>query len=67
MIERHHLEAAEKMAAPLMNSAANAVRRNWKSAVEVQMESSRQKLASLTLELEKLNTVRKREMKRRLV
>ncbi|KAI9241633.1 MAG: hypothetical protein BYD32DRAFT_405578 [Podila humilis] len=54
-IERHHLEAAEKMAAPLMNSAANAVRRNWKSAVEVQMDSSRQKLASLTLELEKLN------------
>ncbi|KAG0014157.1 hypothetical protein BGZ82_001881 [Podila clonocystis] len=55
-IERHHLEAAEKMAAPLMNSAANAVRRNWKSAVEVQMESSRQKLATLTAELEKLNS-----------
>ncbi|KAF9424647.1 Serine/threonine-protein kinase MRCK alpha, partial [Podila epigama] len=54
-IERHHLEAAEKMAAPLMNSAANAVRRNWKSAVEVQMESSRQKLASLIAELERLN------------
>ncbi|KAF9302164.1 Serine/threonine-protein kinase MRCK gamma [Mortierella antarctica] len=55
-IERHHLEAAEKMAAPLMNSATNVVRRNWKSAVEVQMESSRQKLATLTAELEKLNS-----------
>ncbi|KAG0085411.1 Serine/threonine-protein kinase MRCK gamma [Podila epicladia] len=55
-IERHHLEAAEKMAAPLMNSASNVVRRNWKSAVEVQMESSRQKLATLTAELEKLNS-----------
>ncbi|KAG0357385.1 Serine/threonine-protein kinase MRCK gamma [Podila minutissima] len=55
-IERHHLEAAEKMAAPLMNSASNVVRRNWKSAVEVQMESSRQKLAMLTAELEKLNS-----------
>lgn len=57
-IERHHLEAAEKMAAPLMNSASNVVRRNWKSAVEVQMESSRQKLAMLTAELEKLNSVK---------
>ncbi|KAF9318271.1 hypothetical protein BG003_011581 [Podila horticola] len=55
-IERHHLEAAEKMAAPLMNSAANAVRRNWKSAVELQMESSRQKLATLMAELDKLNS-----------
>ncbi|KAF9182502.1 Serine/threonine-protein kinase MRCK alpha [Haplosporangium sp. Z 11] len=58
-IERRHLEAAEKMAAPLMNSASNAVRRNWKSAVEVQMESSKQRLASLTAELEKLNTTTK--------
>ncbi|KAG0289945.1 Serine/threonine-protein kinase MRCK alpha, partial [Linnemannia gamsii] len=55
MIERRHLEAAEKMAAPLMNSANNVVRRNWKSAVEVQMESSKQRLATLTTELEKLN------------
>ncbi|KAG0257777.1 Serine/threonine-protein kinase MRCK alpha [Mortierella polycephala] len=55
-VERRHLEAAEKMAAPLMNSASNAVRRNWKSAVEVQMESSKQRLASLTAELEKLNS-----------
>lgn len=57
MIERRHLEAAEKMAAPLMNSANNVVRRNWKSAVEVQMESSKQRLATLTAELEKLNSV----------
>ncbi|KAG9062587.1 Serine/threonine-protein kinase MRCK alpha [Linnemannia hyalina] len=56
MIERRHLEAAEKMAAPLMNSANNIVRRNWKSAVEVQMESSKQRLATLTAELEKLNS-----------
>ncbi|KAG0333491.1 Serine/threonine-protein kinase MRCK alpha [Podila humilis] len=55
-IEKHHLEAAEKMAAPLMQSAANAVRRNWKSAVEIQMESSRQKLATLITELDKLNS-----------
>ncbi|KAF9134137.1 Serine/threonine-protein kinase MRCK alpha [Mortierella sp. 14UC] len=56
MIERRHLEAAEKMAAPLMSSANNVVRRNWKSAVEVQMESSKQRLATLTAELEKLNS-----------
>ncbi|KAG0201327.1 Serine/threonine-protein kinase MRCK alpha [Mortierella sp. GBA30] len=56
-IERRHLEAAEKMAAPLMNSANNPVRKNWKSAVEVQMDSSKQRLASLTAELEKLNSV----------
>ncbi|KAK3836779.1 MAG: hypothetical protein J3R72DRAFT_200388 [Linnemannia gamsii] len=56
MIERRHLEAAEKMAAPLMSSANNVVRRNWKSAVEVQMESSKQRLESLTAELEKLNS-----------
>ncbi|KAG0203066.1 Serine/threonine-protein kinase MRCK alpha [Mortierella sp. NVP41] len=56
MIERRHLEAAEKMAAPLMNSANNVVRRNWKSAVEVQMESSKQRLATLTAELEKLSS-----------
>ncbi|KAG0295129.1 Serine/threonine-protein kinase MRCK alpha [Dissophora globulifera] len=55
-IERRHLEAAEKMAAPLMASANNAARRNWKSAVEVQMDSSRQRLASLVTELEKVNT-----------
>ncbi|KAG0356305.1 hypothetical protein BC939DRAFT_1008 [Gamsiella multidivaricata] len=55
-IERRHLEAAEKMAAPLMNSANNAARRNWKSAVEVQMDSSRQRLASLNAELEKVNS-----------
>ncbi|KAF9970162.1 hypothetical protein BGZ65_011347, partial [Modicella reniformis] len=55
-IERRHLEAAEKMAAPLMNSASNAVRRNWKSAVEVQMDSSRQRLASLNAELERVNS-----------
>ncbi|KAF9925197.1 Serine/threonine-protein kinase MRCK alpha [Linnemannia zychae] len=55
-IERRHLEAAEKMAAPLMNSSNNVVRKNWKSAVEVQMESSRQRLASLTAELEKLKS-----------
>ncbi|KAF9209748.1 Serine/threonine-protein kinase MRCK gamma [Haplosporangium sp. Z 27] len=54
-IERSHLEAAEKMAAPLMSSANNAVRRNWKSAVEVQMESSKQRLISLNAELEKVN------------
>lgn len=58
-VERRHLEAAEKMAAPLMNSASNAVRRNWKSAVEVQMDSSKQRLAGLVVELEKLNSVRK--------
>ncbi|KAF9581611.1 Rho-associated protein kinase 2 [Lunasporangiospora selenospora] len=55
MIERQHLEAAEKMAAPLMNATNNPLRRNWKSAVEVQIESSKQKLATLVLELEKLN------------
>ena len=58
MVERRHLEAAEKMAAPLMNSASNAVRRNWKSAVEVQMDSSKQRLANLQAELDKLNSVR---------
>lgn len=56
-IEQRHLEAAEKMAAPLANSASNPVRRNWKSAVEVQMDSSKLRLASLTAELEKLNSV----------
>ncbi|KAF9436878.1 Serine/threonine-protein kinase MRCK alpha [Entomortierella beljakovae] len=56
-IEKSHLEAAEKMAAPLMSSANNVVRRNWKSAVEVQMESSKQRLLSLNAELEKINTV----------
>ncbi|KAF8939182.1 Serine/threonine-protein kinase MRCK gamma [Dissophora ornata] len=56
-IERRHLEAAEKMAAPLMNSANNAARRNWKSAVEMQMDSSRQRLASLSSELEKVISV----------
>ncbi|KAF9175522.1 Serine/threonine-protein kinase MRCK alpha [Mortierella sp. AD010] len=55
-IEKSHLEAAEKMAAPLMNSAHNAVRRNWKSAVEVQMESSKQRLISLNAELEKVSS-----------
>ncbi|KAF9956115.1 Serine/threonine-protein kinase MRCK alpha [Mortierella alpina] len=55
-IERRHLEAAEKMAAPLANSASNPVRKNWKSAVEVQMDSSKMRLASLTAELEKLNS-----------
>jgi len=57
-VERRHLEAAEKMAAPLMNSASNVVRRNWKSAVEVQMDSSKQRLAGLVAELEKLSSVR---------
>ncbi|KAF9970210.1 Serine/threonine-protein kinase MRCK gamma [Actinomortierella ambigua] len=55
-IERHHLEAAEKMAAPLMTAGGNEIRKNWKSAVEMQLESSKQKLASLTLELEKLKS-----------
>ncbi|KAG0056024.1 Serine/threonine-protein kinase MRCK alpha [Gryganskiella cystojenkinii] len=55
-VERRHLEAAEKMAAPLMNSASNVVRRNWKSAVEVQMDSSKQRLANLQAELDKLNS-----------
>ncbi|KAF9349541.1 Serine/threonine-protein kinase MRCK gamma [Mortierella sp. AD094] len=55
-IEKSHLEAAEKMAAPLMNSTNNAVRRNWKSAVEVQMESSKQRLISLNAELEKVSS-----------
>lgn len=55
-IERRHLEAAEKMAAPLMNSANNAVRRNWKSAVELQMDSSKQRLAGLLSELERANS-----------
>ncbi|KAG9326931.1 hypothetical protein KVV02_001881 [Mortierella alpina] len=55
-IERRHLEAAEKMAAPLANSASNPVRRNWKSAVEVQMDSSKLRLASLMAELEKLQS-----------
>ncbi|KAG0221893.1 Serine/threonine-protein kinase MRCK gamma [Actinomortierella wolfii] len=55
-IERHHLEAAEKMAAPLMAAGSSDVRKNWKSAVEMQLESSKQKLASLTLELEKLKS-----------
>ncbi|KAF9116127.1 Serine/threonine-protein kinase MRCK alpha [Mortierella sp. AM989] len=54
-IEKSHLEAAEKMAAPLLNSANNVARRNWKSAVEVQMESSKQRLISLNAELEKVN------------
>ncbi|KAI1302835.1 Serine/threonine-protein kinase MRCK alpha [Mortierella claussenii] len=55
-IERKHLETAEKMAAPLMNSAHNAIRRTWKSAVEIQMESSKQRLTSLNAELDKVKS-----------
>ncbi|KAK3823587.1 MAG: hypothetical protein J3Q66DRAFT_145336 [Benniella sp.] len=54
-IERHHLETAEKMAAPLTN-ANNAVRRNWKSAVELQRDNSKQRLASLQAELDRINS-----------